>query len=97
MDSGIITAVVGAVSVIVAGFLAGFWQWKSGQKKGAVDAQGALISGFVVYAAELKAERAILIKMITDLENNNQRQDRRVAKLENFIIRQNLELPEDEE
>lgn len=95
MDAATIAVLItGAVSLAGA-LIAGFWQFVTGRKKNQIDAQGALVTGFVALLAEFKNERTQLVARIGELEANNQRQDRRIGKLERLMLQHNIDIPPD--
>lgn len=95
MDSASIVAIVGGVVAVVTVFITGLWQWVTGRKKTELDAQGALMSGFIALIAEFKTERETLINRINALERNNQQQDRHIARIERLMSKHNIALPKD--
>lgn len=91
--------IIGLLTVLLGGSVAGFWQWFSNRKKAKVEAettaQGAILNGFMQLLAEFKAERSELVRRLVAMEENNQKQDRRIAQLEHALIANNIAIPED--
>lgn len=96
VDSGTIVAVVGAIAVVFTGFITGLWQWLSGRKKSNIDAQASLVAGFVALLTSVQNERDRLLARITECESDNQKQDRRISKLERLIRQHGGEVPGDD-
>lgn len=94
MDNTTLVGIVGGIATIATAFIAGLWQHLSGRKKSDIDAQGALVSGFIALLAELKGEMTALRERTDVLENKNQKQGRRIGKLERIMSRHNIEIPE---
>lgn len=95
MDTGSVTAVVGGVATVAVAFLAGFWRWLGGSRKGSQEANAAVINGFVLLLAEFKNERTLLVARLDLCEAENQRLDRRVAQLESTLIQNRIPMPKE--
>ena len=96
LDAASLTAIASAVALIVTAFVTGLWQWMSGRRKTDVDAQAAMVNGFVALLAELKSERTQLISRINNLEEENHRQDRHVARLIRIMMQHNIEITDED-
>lgn len=89
----VVTVLVGGVVAIITAFVTGLWPFLTGKKKSDLDAQASLVNGFVALLAEFKSERELLVKRINDLEENNQRQDRHILRLERLMSQHNIRIP----
>jgi hypothetical protein len=97
MGAELVTALIAGIAAVLTAFLTGLWQWWSGRKKADVDAQAALVSGFVALLGEFKTEREQLVKRVNECEANSQRQDRHISKLERVMSRHEIKIPKEEE
>lgn len=94
MDGTILTGVAGAVALILTTFLTGWWKWLSNKKKDSIDGQTALLNGFIALLNEFRSERGILITRLDAVDAENERLGRRVAKLENELVRHGILIPD---
>lgn len=107
METSAITALVGAIALVLGATVTGFWQWATSRgkyradaevalTKGETDAQASVMNGFILLLNEFKAERMFLVARIDACEISNSKQDRRIARLERLLVRHNIRIPEDE-
>jgi len=88
IEPGTMALIVGTIAAAVTASVAGLWQWIGGRKKNTTDAQTALMGGFASLLASVQSERDRLLTRLTECE-------RRVEKLERLLIRNKIEVPED--
>jgi hypothetical protein len=96
-DVSVLAAIIAGFVAIISAFFGGLWPWLSGRKKAVTDERALLISGFVSLLAAVQKERDTLIDRVAECEANNQKQDRRIGKLERAMIKHHIALPPDEE
>lgn len=98
MDVTTLTAIIGAISLVMGGIITGFWQWMNSKRKTEAEAmstaQASLMAGFVLLIDQFKVERLSLVQRINELEANNMSQDRRIILLERLISKNNIDIPD---
>jgi uncharacterized membrane protein YeaQ/YmgE (transglycosylase-associated protein family) len=102
-NGNLVTTIVGGIAAVVGAAIGGFWQWWGGRKKVeaeatkvGMDAQAAVMNGFILLLNEFKKEREVLVGRIAELEQNNLRYDRRIMQLERLMHKNDLEVPVEE-
>jgi hypothetical protein len=94
LDSTSVGAIVAGAVAVVTAVVTGLWKWLGDRKRHEIDAQASLVSGFVSLLTSVQNERDRLLGRIGDLESNNQKQDRRISKLERVLSRNNIAIPD---
>lgn len=89
-------AAMAAYAVIIAAIIAGFWGHLPGHYKNKIDAQTAMLEGYMRLLKLYEDERNDLILRMGVLEDENQSLERRVAKLERALIQNGIDLPNGE-
>ena len=64
MDKVSVPAILIAAVPVATAFIAGFWAWAQGRKKGGADVQGVINAGFAELVKKLQEERVELSKVI---------------------------------
>lgn len=90
-------AAIAAYAVILAAIVAGFWGHLPSRYKNKIDAQTAMLEGYMRLLKLYEDERNDLIFRMGAVENENIRLERRVAVLERALIQNGIELPNSEE
>lgn len=86
-----------AYAVIIAAIVAGYWGHLPNRYRHKLDAQTAMLEGYMKLLKLYEDERTDLILRMGVLEDENQQLERRVAILERALIRNGIELPNGDE
>lgn len=86
-----------AYAIILAAIATGFWAHLPSRFKHKLDAQSAMLEGYVKLLKLYEDERNELVLRMGVVELENQQLERRVAILERALIRNGIELPNGDE
>lgn len=90
IDGTTLSAIVVAVGGVVVTIFTGFFQWKSGKEKTAIDANTAVINGFILLLAEFK-------ERVEQLEKDNRSCSRHIIRLERALREADIPVPANNE
>lgn len=82
-----------AAAAVVVALISGWFAHRASAEKVKIDANSALVQGFIDLLAEFKTERRSLMDRVSELEGTNRYLERRVHELEIAVTKAGGALP----